>query len=203
MFRYTQQVTNYLKSHIRFKIILPYAILTLLVAVAGVYLSVSLVTEPLEERFRGELIETGRVVANGVAQKEEQLLSILRSVAFTEGIDDAILAQDRDKLTDLVFPIVVNSSVARVDVIDLEGRQLVSIHRPPGTASVKDYKTTAGADPMSWPIWVMIEKVLTGIVGLGRDKYVALATIDGNQRFLVVGPVKQNDQVVGAVIVSS
>lgn len=203
MFQYIQQLTDYLKSHIRFKIILPYAILTLLVAVAGVYLSVSLVTEPLEERFRGELIETGRVVANGVAQKEEQHLSILRSLAFTEGIDEAILAQDRDKLTNLVFPIVVNSSVARVDIIDLEGRQLVSIHRPPGTASVKDYKTTAGADPTTWSSWVIVEKVLNNVVELGRDKYVALTTIDGAQLFLVVGPVKQNDKVVGAVVVSS
>lgn len=203
MLRYTRQLITYLKSHIRFKIILPYAVLTLLVAIAGVYLSVSLVAGPLEQRFEGELIEAGRVVANGMAQRERLHLTIFRSVAFTEGIDQAILHNDHDKLAALVFPIAANSSIDRIDVISTDGRQLLEIHRPPGATSVEDYKTSAGADLTTWPVYPIIQKVLDGVVEFGRDKYVALATVEGNRLFLTAGPVKQGDQIVGAVLVSS
>lgn len=195
---------TYLRSHIRFKIILPYAVLTLLVAIAGVYLSVSLVTEPLEERFRGELIEAGRVVANGIAQREQLHLSALRSIAFTEGIDQAILDEDHDRLAALVFPIAANSNIDRVDIIGKDGQQLLQIYRPLGASSVEDYKTASNTeDPTDWSVWPTVQKALNGVVEFDRDKYVSLAPIDGNHLFSTVGPVKQNEEVIGAVLISS
>jgi signal transduction histidine kinase/HAMP domain-containing protein len=48
-----------------------------------------------------------------------------------------------------------------------------------------------------------MQKVLSGVADSQGDKYAALATADGNKLFLTIGPVKQGDRVVGAVLVSS
>ncbi|KKL15372.1 hypothetical protein LCGC14_2506250, partial [marine sediment metagenome] len=53
--------------HIRWKIVLPYAFLTVVLAVAGSYLATNLVAGSLAERFDNQLTEAGRVVAGGVA----------------------------------------------------------------------------------------------------------------------------------------
>jgi hypothetical protein len=64
MFRYVRHLITYFNSRIRFKIILPFALLTLMVAVTGTYLSTRLVADSLEERFTRQLIDTGSAVAD-------------------------------------------------------------------------------------------------------------------------------------------
>jgi signal transduction histidine kinase/methyl-accepting chemotaxis protein len=195
-----RQLITYFNSRIRFKIILPFALLTLMVAVTGTYLSTRLVADSLEERFTRQLIDTGSAVADGLAQREQLHLSTSRVIAFTEGIDEAILAGDQAQLQSLLFPLVANDNIDRVDVVDTDGFQLLTIYRPPGTSDVEDYRTRSGANLKDWPI---VDKVLSGIIDTQGDKYVTLTTIDDNELFLTAGPVKQGDKIIGAVLVSS
>jgi len=203
MFRFVRQIVIYFNSHIRFKIILPFAFLTLMVAIIGIYLSTRLVADSLEERFSRQLVESGSVAADSLAQREKLHLSALRAIAFTEGIDEAILAGDREKIQTLLFPLVANYNVDRVDVVNAAGLQLLEIHRPPGTTDVEDYVATGEANLTDWPAWPVVQKVLSGVVDSQGDKYATLATIDGDRLFLTVGPVKRGDELVGAVVVSS
>lgn len=203
MFRYTRRFLNYLNSRIRFKIILPFALLTLMVAIIGIYLSTRLIAGSLEERFTRQLFEASSVANEGLAQREKLHLQALRTIAFTEGIDEAILAGNREKLQTLLFPLVANYGVDRVDVVRAEGIQLLGIYRPPSTSDVEDYAASDGADLRDWAAWPVVQKVLNGVVDSQGDKYVALTAIDGNQLFLTVGPVKQGDEIVGAILVGS
>jgi signal transduction histidine kinase/methyl-accepting chemotaxis protein len=171
-----------------------------MVAVTGTYLSTRLVADSLEERFTRQLIDTGSAVADGLAQREQLHLSTSRVIAFTEGIDEAILNANQVQLQGLLFPLIANSDIDRVDVVNADGLQLLTIYRPPGTSGVEDYLTTSGANLRDWPI---VNKVLSGIVDSQGDKYVTLTTIDDNELFLTAGPVKQGDKIVGAVLVSS
>ena len=52
---------------IRFKVILPYLLLTLIVAVTGAYVVTRLVSGSLSERLSNQLIEAGRVVSDTAA----------------------------------------------------------------------------------------------------------------------------------------
>ena len=203
MYRYPRRFFNYFTSRIRFKIILPFAILTLMVAIIGIFLSTRLVASSLEERFTRQLVDAGSVAGEGFAQRERLHLQAFRTIAFTEGIDEAILSGNREKLQELLFPHVVNYGVDRVDVVNINGFQVLEVHRPPGTNTVQDYITTAGADLTTWPAWPVVEKVLSGVVDTQGDKYVALAAIDGNELFLTVGPVTRGEEIVGAILVSS
>ena len=201
MLTYTRRLITYFNSRIRFKIILPYALLTLMVAIIGVYLSTRLVADSLVERFIRQLIEAGSTVADGLAQREQLHLSHYNAIAFTAGIDEAILTGDRDEVQSLVFPLTVNNNnIDRVDIVNMKGLQLLEIHRPPGTSTVGDYTWSHGADLSDWRI---VQKVLSGVVDKQGDKYVTLAKIDGQDLFVTIGPVKQGDEVVGAVLVSS
>lgn len=200
MFRYIWQLITYFNSRIRFKIIVPFALLTVMVAITGVYLSTRLVAGSLEERFTNQLIEAASTVADGLAQRERAHLSELNAIAFTEGIDQAILANDQATLQTLVFPLVATNQIDRVDVINLEGQQLLAIHRPPGRNEIEDYTMSSGADLADWPV---VQKVLNGVVDERGDKYVTLANMDDDSLFITIGPVRQGDEIVGAVLISS
>lgn len=177
--------------------------LTLTVAVIGIFLTTRLVAGSLEERFLRQLIAAGSAVADSLGQRERLHLSALRAIAFTEGINEAITTGNRAELQSLLFPLIVNYGVDRVDIIDAEGRHLIEIHRPPGTDTVEDYITSSGADVNNWPGMPVIQNVLNGIVEGQNDKYPLLVRQEGHYLFSTVGPVKQADQVVGAVLVSS
>lgn len=195
-----RRLKTYFNSRIRFKIILPYALLILLLSLIGVYVAVNFVAESLQERFTGQLIEAGSVVADSFVRREQEHLSGINLIAFTEGIDAAILDKDRTKLRSLVFPLVVTNKLDRVDLIDLEGRQLLEIHRPPNSTDVEDYTTSDGADLSDWPI---VQKVLSRVVDEKGDKYVTLANIKGQEMLITIGPIRQGDEIVGAIMVSS
>jgi signal transduction histidine kinase/HAMP domain-containing protein len=198
-----RHVFSYLDSHIRFKIILPFAFLTIMVAITGIYLSARLIAGSLEERFTRQLIDAAFTAGKGLAQREQLHLRVLRSIAFTEGIDEAVLAGDQEELGDLLFPLVANESVDRVDIVSSDGSQLLEIHRPPGTNAVEDYIESHGADLAEWPIWPVVQKVLSGVVDSQGDKYVALARIDENDLLITAGPIRRDDEVVGAILVGS
>src|SRR5437867_1792006 len=76
--------------HVRWKIVLPYAVLTVALAVVGSYLAASLVTGSLSDRFDNQLTEAGRVVSDSVVRKELDHLKVERAVAYTEGMAAAV-----------------------------------------------------------------------------------------------------------------
>jgi hypothetical protein len=170
-----KKLVTYLRSHIRFKIILPFAVLTIMVSTLGVYLSTRIVSDSLEERFTRQLIEAAGIAADGLAQREQLQLATYRAIAFTEDIDNAILNNDLEKLEALVFPHVVNNNVGLVQVVGLDGRQLLGISRPAGTTSIENYIETNGADLSGWPV---VQKVLSSVVDAQGDKHLDLTKIN-------------------------
>jgi HAMP domain-containing protein len=138
MFKYIGRFFGYFNSHIRFKIILPFAFLTIMVAIAGIYLTTRLIAGSLEERFTRQLLDTGEAANDGLFQQEQLHLQALRSIAFTTGIDEAVPTGDHVRLQELLFPLVVNYGVDRVDIVRSDGVHLLGYHRKPGTDTV-DY----------------------------------------------------------------
>ena len=191
---------KFLNSRIQFKIILPFAALTLGVASLGTYLSTNLFAESLEERFSKQLIDATDITANALAEREQQHLSHLRSIAFTEGINTGIEAGDQVELQRLVFPEVANNNIARVDVINQDGVRLLTISRPPGRESATGYTSETGPIEMNWAV---VNEVLYSVPDERGDKRVAILNIEGNQLFVTGGPVRQDEVVVGAILVSS
>ena len=76
--------------HIRTKIIVPYAMLTVVLAMGGAYLVTQLVAGSLQERFDNQLAEAGRVASDAVVRKEREHLQVVRAMAYTDGVPQAI-----------------------------------------------------------------------------------------------------------------
>ena len=85
---------NYFSSSIRNKIIIPYALLTLVLAVLGVFTVTRLVAGSFEDRLKNQLLETGRLVSDEVVNRESARLEVQRAVANTEGVANALVDRD-------------------------------------------------------------------------------------------------------------
>ena len=91
------------------KIVLPYFLLTLVVAGVGAFIMVRLVTASLQERFHNQLLDAGRVVSENMVAVEEQRLEVLRMVVATEGVAESVLAGSQAGLAQRVPQIIANS----------------------------------------------------------------------------------------------
>ena len=59
----------------------------------------TLVAGSLRERFDNQLAEAGRVAADAVVRNERNHLEGVRTLAFTEGVEQAVAAGDTQSLT--------------------------------------------------------------------------------------------------------
>src|SRR5687767_12078811 len=92
------------------KIILPYVLLTLVVAGVGAFVVTNLVTGSLQERFNNQLLDAGRVVAERMVAYEQERLAVLRLIANSEGVPAAVAAGDQAALAALVPQIAANGN---------------------------------------------------------------------------------------------
>jgi len=194
------RVAGSLASSIRTKIVLPYAVLTLAVAAVGTFVVTQLVAGSLEERFVNQLVASGRVASDSVVRKERAHLEALRAMAFTEGVNDAVASKDIHTLNELLVPVAVNYKVHSAEVTDDLGIELLGFRHDKGSTDVRDYTLTTGTDLSTWPIVVQI---LAGHVDQLGDKFVILVKEPNGYVFYTGGPIKQEERIVGAVLVGT
>lgn len=122
-------VRTFFSSSIRYQIILPYLILTILVAGMGILVVTRLVVTGQEERLSNQLLKAARVVADGMVRREREYTSTAWSIAFTEGIGEAFKANDEERIARLARAAAVSREANYVIVIDAAGRELLHIER--------------------------------------------------------------------------
>lgn len=180
---------------IRFKVILPYLLLTLLVAVTGAYVVTRLVANSLEERLANQLLEAGRVVSDSMARQEIDQVQSARVVAFTRGFGEALKNGDEEQIILLAKPAAGGLNVESLMVFDSQGREVLhTIKQSNGTildVSQQGRQATlsivnellAEVDPNSLP-----ERELT------KDP------IDDRYYYFTSIPVTYENRVVGVVV---
>jgi signal transduction histidine kinase len=189
-----------LASSIRAKIVLPYAVLTLAVAVAGTFVVSQLVAGSLRERFVNQLVDAGRVTSDRVVQKERDHLKVLRAMAFTQDVDMAVASGDIHTLEDLLVPLAVNHQVDSVEVTDSLGRELLGFRHDQGSTDARDYSLTTGTDLSTWPI---VAQILAGQLDRLGDKFAMLVKEPNGYLFYTGGPIQYEGQIVGAILVGT
>jgi signal transduction histidine kinase len=106
---------------IRFKVILPHLLLTILVAVTGAFVVIRLVFNSLDERLANQLLESGRIVSDLMAQQELQQVGVARQVAYTLGLSEALHDGNIDQVRALAAPVAGGTGVESVRVFDSQG----------------------------------------------------------------------------------
>jgi putative nucleotidyltransferase with HDIG domain len=184
------------QQHIRVKIITPYLVLCVILAVIGTYLVTQLVAGSLQERFDNQLAEAGRVAADAVVRTEQQQLETARAMAFTQGVPEAASARDATGLRNLISPLAANEGIDRAEIVDDRGRLLADIVADDAPAI--DPSVSAG-DPSQWGV---VQEVLSGSDDLG-DKYASLVQTDRGFYLFTAAPLMVWGQTVGAVLVGT
>lgn len=108
---------------IRFKVILPYLVLTLIVAITGAYIVTRLVSSSLTERLSNQLLQAGRVVSDQLVQREIRHVEDARVIAFTVGVAEALQAGDVDRVSSLAGPAVGGQDIESLLVFDAQGHE--------------------------------------------------------------------------------
>ncbi len=184
---------------IRWKIVLPYLVLTIVLAVAGSYLATRLVTGSLEERFDNQLAEAGRVVSDSVVRKEREHLEVVRAVTFTEGVAEAIDKRDARRISELVTPIAVNARVERLEVLDSEGARLKTLALV-DPESLAYEEMTSTDDPTEWAV---VRALIEGRSDELGDKFGAITETSVGSVLYSGGPVSIDGRRVGIVLVGT
>jgi len=179
------------------KIILPYFILTLVVAVIGAYIVTTLVASTVTERFENQLLDAGRIVAENIVMDEETRLKVLRTIATTEGVPEALAGGDVETLASRVEVLAVNERATAVSVVNLDALEVAGWRQSPDQ-TVGVPSTNADFSP-----YEDVQQVLSGQVDDFSDRRVFLAEVSSELMLFTVAPVILNNEIVGATIVGT
>lgn len=188
------------------KITLPFVVLAMILGLGATYVVNQLMAQTDAERFLRQLVDSGQQAADGFVRTEMDLLGVERLVANLEGVPQAAVAFDAEKLRTLVLPLVVNTDVDMVAVLDNEGTSLLVVRRK-ASGDPGEYDTLRGETFYS--TWPFIQKILQGEaedeVG---DKQTGLESLQLNGTitpvFMVAGPLlDEQGQRIGAVVVGN
>ena len=182
-------------ASLRAKLIIPYVVLTLMIAMVGVYVITRLVTSSLHERFVNQLLEASRVAGDGIVRQERTHLEDLRLMAFTEGVPEALVARDSQALQDLLFPIALNNAIQAVTVLDLSGTEILTLARHPASG---EYITSEGGDFSQFNI---VDDILKNDQDAIGDKYAGLLVTSFGPYLFTSAPVRDaNGGLLGVML---
>ncbi len=184
---------------VRFKITAPYLILALVFALASAFVITQVILESVQDRYLNQLIETGRQVSDWMVREEDRLLGTERLIANSQGLAQSIVDQDAEAVRTLAFPLGVNAGEEAVEIVDLQGMTLLSMHHVLN-GGTGDYDFSKG-DPI-FGQQPFVRTILLGQTDTVGDKYAGLVQASWGNVFYVAGPVHDaGGQVVGAVLV--
>ena len=180
---------------IRYKIILPFAVLLVLVGVIGNGVATAQLTSAAVVPFDANLLHSSLVANQLLSQVDAARLADLRLAVNTIGVPEQLAAGDVAGLTRLLSPVVGNETLVSLDlrVLDRHGRELLSIrgsHAGPSALAVGDATEFAG-EPV----------VINALAGETADRQVFLFRQPTQSNLYWSGPVRAaNGQVVGAML---
>jgi signal transduction histidine kinase len=213
---HSMRFVHELRSHLQYKIILPFLLLTLLVALAGSAVSFLLITGSAQDRLNNQLAQVARATSDALVNQERANLVFLREVAFAgpnertgaPALADALASDNVEGLSKALDPYfragaqrpgvradrLIVFDTSRHSVIDWELARDAS-----GAASRVE------RDPRDIGALWFVPQILAGQQDQLGDKFAGLLDLaDSDTRYLfTVAPVLKGDQVVGGLIIAA
>ena len=187
-----------LSLNIRGKIVLPFLILTLVVAVIGTYVVTSLVASSLDERLTNQLLESGRVVSDTLARQEIAHLESARTIAFTEGLDEALKASDQEATAALAQPVAVVRGIESLLLLDAEGREIVHLLKLRNGA----LRVVEGPFDAS-KLWMVQDLLKAADPNARPRRGIVLHQFDQRRYYFTAIPVVSEGEAIGVIIVGT
>lgn len=185
-------------STLRGKIIVPYFIVTLLVAAIGVFVVTRLVAGSLQERLYNQLLDAGRVVAEEQVRFERRRLEVLRAIANTRGVAQAVADGDEATLEQTIPQLVANyDGVESAILLNRQGALIF------GWQQQTDAGVGRPLADFDYGALDQVRLVLAGTEDALGDRRVALVSTSQGHAIQTIGALYLGDEIVGAVLVGS
>lgn len=183
-----------LSSRIRNKIILPYLLLALCLAITMTFVAVRLTTGAVQERLSNRLVEAGQATSDGLVAVEDQQIEQLRGMAFTRGVPEALAARDAARLDSLLQPYWASLGLSTLVAFDPDGKAVLAWRRdpdsPPGSPPAR-------ADLPDLDSWWLVQQIVGGRSDSFGDKFSAFH----DRHFYTVAPVRRDGAPAGGLMV--
>ncbi len=184
--------------NIRSKIVLPYLILTLIVAIVGLYVVTNLVASSLDERLTNQLLEAGRVVSDSVARQEMEHLKIARTIGSTTGLAEALQSGDQDQVFGLAQPTVSVRKLENLIIVDTEGQTMLhSLQQDDGSFQF------VGDEFDASQLWMVQRLLETNDPNSMPKRGIVLNTVDQRYYYLTAVPIGLEGETVGVIVVGT
>ena len=185
---------------LRWKIILPFMLLVLLLGLTVVFLGSRMIGQADEVSFYRQVRDGGQQAVDEVVRIESRLLEAQRAISNTEGVSEAVIRKNAEQLRSRVLQLVVNSGLDVAVVLDRDGSSLLAIRKSSPDAPPGDYLTLRGEG--FYKEWTFVQDILTlsgsDLIGEGTgEKEVGLhALLIGDEEeyvFFIGGPLIDDD----------
>ena len=183
---------------IRFKVILPYLLLTLIVAVTGAYVVTRLVSSSLGERLSNQLLEAGRVVSDTMARQEIKHLEAARIVAYTRGLGDALRDGDVEQVSILAKPAAGGLNVESLMIFNAQGREALHLIKQ-SNGTIMDVTQQDRASTLSIVDGLLAEKDANSL----PKREMESDPVDGRYYYFSAIPAISENGMVGVVVVGT
>jgi len=181
---------------LRGKLIVPYVLLSLLLALVGIFVVSRLVAASWHERVSNQLSESSRVAADGIVRQERENLENLRLMVYSQGVAEAMIARDVEALEPVLIPIMLNNEIDFVAAVDANGREISTWDLD---SSGESYVRTEGYDFSANPL---VANILDGTPDADGDKYIGFLEPVLGRILATSAPVYDSaDNLVGVLIV--
>jgi signal transduction histidine kinase len=183
---------------IRIKVILPYLLLTILVAVTGAYVVTRLVATSLSERLENQLLESGRVVSDEIARQEVKHIENARIIIFTRGVSESLVEKDSFTLQNLVLPIASGVGVENIFIIDKQNQEMLHLL---GQADGALFDVTK---PMQENSLQFIEPILeSNNLNVFPTRTIGKDPENNHWYYFTAVPFIVGDEIIGVVIIGT
>jgi two-component system, NtrC family, sensor kinase len=181
------------------KLILPYVILTLLLAAIGTYVITQLVTSSLRERFNNQVYETNRLVNDSFVRQERKQLDALRLAVFTQGVPKAMSDRNVEVLDSLLRPVMINQRMEIFTAVDASGHEIFTI----GLNKDKtNYGISTGGTDLSEHL--LVKSIIRKVSDEQGDKFAEIVKTEMGWVIFSSAPVQdESGTLVGVVMVGS
>jgi two-component system, OmpR family, sensor histidine kinase VicK len=179
------------------RITAPFLLITIIIAGLGVFIVTRLVATTIDERLSNQLLASAQAAENAMVALETEQLTALRSMVFTEGVPEAMIAGDSESLNELLAPIVVNSLIDTAIIFDASGSVLYSVSfdatRPQliNNPVPNDFQLES------------VTRVLTADTDTLGDKFVDVVPHGSDYQIYISAPVVlENEITIGAIAIA-
>lgn len=199
----TKSVTksfNNLPLNIKEKVTLPYLILGIILVIGAAFVVTRVVFDTIEERFTNQLLEAGILASERMVVEEDQMLKVLRLLAYSEGVPEALKNIEPERLRELTFGNIVNNRQSAVIFLDQQGNLVLSTYHITG-GNIEEYEFGTGGDSV-FKDQPFVQSVLQGITDESGNKFTGYVSTEKGDFLFISGPVLDSDRKpIGVILV--